>query len=107
MKRKRLFILKVILIIILPVWISCDRSVYNELYEQRYFRVTFWSEGEAVGTQYVLFDTCATQPADPVTPAGYNAFGGWFTDNEVFSDQWDFENDVVEADLNLYAYWML
>ncbi|HPS59422.1 MAG TPA: InlB B-repeat-containing protein [Spirochaetota bacterium] len=107
MKRKRLFILKVILIMILPVWISCDRTVYSDLYEQRYFLVTFYSEGEIFDAQYVLFDTCATKPTDPTTTSlDTPNFEAWYTDGELFTDEWDFENRVVEADVNLYARWL-
>ena len=43
-----------------------------------------------------------TKPADP-TKSGYK-FAGWYRD-AALTDPWDFDNDVVTADITLYAKW--
>lgn len=43
------------------------------------------------------------RPSDPAE-AGYR-FAGWYKDS-VCTKAWDFENDVVQADLVLYAKWL-
>jgi uncharacterized repeat protein (TIGR02543 family) len=43
------------------------------------------------------------QPNNP-TRNGMN-FIGWYTDNTSFSNQWDFETNIVTTNINLYARW--
>ena len=70
----------------------------------RSYMVTFNSnEGTAVPPQTVDYGTVATVSTVP-TKTGYD-FGGWFTDNGTFLNEWNFENDVVTQDTTLYAKW--
>ena len=43
-------------------------------------------------------------PPDPEERTGYT-FGGWYNNSACEGSQWDFENDVVEKDITLYAKW--
>jgi uncharacterized repeat protein (TIGR02543 family) len=45
----------------------------------------------------------AEEPSDP-TRSNYT-FAGWFTDDDTFADEWDFETDTVTEDITLYAKW--
>jgi uncharacterized repeat protein (TIGR02543 family) len=67
------------------------------------FTITFAGDGFAVFTQIVANGGKVTKPADPVR-TGYT-FGGWFTDNNTFADEWDFAGDVVTQNITLYAKW--
>ena len=40
---------------------------------------------------------------EPPTREGY-AFTGWYVDHACF-DPWDVENDIIEAEMTLYAGW--
>ena len=49
-----------------------------------------------------------TAPASPTTSAGgatLNLFRGWYTDEGIFAQKWDFDNDTVTAHIILYADW--
>ncbi len=56
---------------------------------------------EAIGAIY----QSTIEPPEVPSKLGYS-FVGWFEDEEL-TDPWDFENDVVTADLTLYAKWEL
>ncbi len=43
------------------------------------------------------------KPADP-TEAGWT-FGGWYTDDGAWTDEWKFDVDTVTSDITLYAKW--
>lgn len=67
------------------------------------FKVTFNSnEGTKVAEQEIDKDGKATKPADP-TRKGYT-FKGWYTDNGVFVNKFDFTKPVTE-NVTLYAKW--
>ena len=53
-------------------------------------------------TQSVLHGAALTVPADP-TRNGCT-FSGWYTDNDVFTNPWDFDNPIIES-FTLYAKW--
>lgn len=42
---------------------------------------------------------------DPTKDGNYE-FDGWFKDNETFTNPWNFEIDIVTADITLYAKWL-
>ena len=66
--------------------------------------VTFAGEEINIAPQTVDYGSLATKPTDPERENF--EFGGWFTDNGTFANQWDFENDVVTQDTTLYAKWI-
>jgi uncharacterized repeat protein (TIGR02543 family) len=68
------------------------------------YTVTYDSNGgSAVTPEEVKDGNLATEPPDP-TRDGY-AFVGWFTDDDTFLVEWDFDTDTVTDDLTLYADW--
>lgn len=58
--------------------------------------------GSAVDSQTVLYGEKISKPADPVRE-GYS-FDGWYSDIDL-KNPWDFENDIVESNMTLYAKW--
>ena len=68
------------------------------------FTVTFDSNG---GTepkpQTVEEGGMVSRPVDPGKD-GF-IFGGWYTDNDTFTEAWDFDHDTVTEDITLYAQW--
>jgi len=58
--------------------------------------------GSTVPAQLVLPDTTVTKPDDPVKELFL--FDGWFTESTHVTE-WDFEVDVVTANIVLYAKW--
>ena len=72
---------------------------------QNTFTVTFNSNGgNEVAAQAIAEDEKAVEPQPAPTREGYY-FGGWFTDNPTLTNKWDFDTDVVTADITLYAKW--
>ncbi|MCD8165831.1 MAG: InlB B-repeat-containing protein [Bacteroides sp.] len=72
--------------------------------EFRGFTVTFNSiPGAEVSSQAVHEKGKVSKPVDP-THEIYS-FGGWFADSE-YTTPWDFENDIVEGSMTLYANWV-
>ena len=55
-------------------------------------------------TQSVLHGGTLISTADPAR-TNYT-FGGWYTDNNTFANQWNFNNPVIES-FSLYAKWTL
>ncbi|HCX63817.1 MAG TPA: hypothetical protein DHN33_01220, partial [Eubacteriaceae bacterium] len=67
------------------------------------YTVTFDSNGgSAVDAQMIEEGALITKPSDP-TRSGYG-FAGWYKE-DTFDTVWDFNNDVVTADITLYAKW--
>ena len=68
------------------------------------YTVTFDSNGGSkVNSVDVASGEKVTKPADP-TRSGYE-FKGWYKDNGTFLQEWNFDKDVVTADITLYAKW--
>ena len=69
-----------------------------------YCTVTFHSNGGSpIARSMVPRGHAISRPAMPrLTGFG---FDGWFTDDEAFSSEWDFD-DPVNGDLHLYAKWI-
>ena len=67
------------------------------------YTVTFNSQGgSVVNSQTVESSGLATEPTD-TTKIGY-AFGGWYKEPEC-TNAWDFNSDMVTADVTLYGKW--
>ena len=67
------------------------------------YTVTFSGESINIASQTVENGNLVIRPADPER-VNYD-FGGWFTDNGTFLNEWNFETDVVTQDTTLYAKW--
>ena len=68
------------------------------------YTVEFESNGGSeVSSVDVASGEKVTKPADP-TKSGYE-FKGWYKDNGTFLQEWNFDKDVVTADITLYAKW--
>jgi uncharacterized repeat protein (TIGR02543 family) len=77
--------------------------VYAKWNSVQTWTVTYDSdEGSAVASEVVNDGELATQPSDP-TKDGFT-FGGWYTDAGL-TTPFDFDNDVIVADITLYAKW--
>ncbi len=45
-----------------------------------------------------------SRPADPQKDD--YTFQGWYTDDDTFADEWDFDHDIVTSDIILHAKWV-
>ena len=59
--------------------------------------------GTPVESQSIYYSEKITRPEDP-TREGYE-FGGWFKDFRL-TEPWDFDTDIVERNMRLYAKWV-
>ena len=97
MKLKRLVILLLVLSVSLFT-VSCDLLFGSK--DEESFKVNFETDGgTVVEAQLVVKGGLVTKPADP-TKEGHT-FTGWYLDGE----EWDFDNDVVNANIALTAGW--
>ncbi|MDR0301605.1 MAG: InlB B-repeat-containing protein, partial [Treponema sp.] len=86
--------------------VIADMTLYAEWVAGSYTRtVTFDADGgtPAPGNQTITQGAKATQPP-AMSRAGYG-FGGWYTD-PYFNTPWNFETDIVTADMTIYAKWV-
>lgn len=82
---------------------STGNRSYTATWEKAEYRVIFDSkEGSAVSQAGVKFEEKITKPTDP-TKEGHT-FAGWFKETTL-DNEWNFENDVVTANITLYAKW--
>jgi len=92
---KKFNYLIVVVMIFGIVLMSCDKK-------DKFF-VTFNSnEGSTVSSQTVKEGKKVTKPNDP-TRDGYT-FVAWYKDSS-FTNEWNFDTGVVNADITLYAKW--
>jgi len=70
--------------------------------KQQKFQVILWDKLVLYAEYTVAEGKKVTKPTDP-TRTGYT-FDGWYQD-ETFTDIWDFENDTVTGNTDLYAKW--
>lgn len=78
-------------------------TLFAKWSDSQSYVVTFNSnKGTDVGTQTVVLGAKLVEPSAP-TRKGF-AFGGWFKD-AALTTKWNFDTDVVESDLSLYAKW--
>ncbi len=74
-----------------------------ELAQTKYTLDFNTSGGSTVPSQRIIGYTTATKPANP-TKSGYT-FAGWYKDVN-FAEPWDFNTDVLTANITLYAKWL-
>lgn len=84
--------------------LSATTTLYAKWVPVKY-TVTFEpGEGSSVDSMQVDYGSSFTAPSEP-TLAHYD-FAGWFKDSEK-TTEWNFETDIVEADITLYAKWTI
>lgn len=85
--------------------ISADGSTVLKLYYDRNANtVSFVNHnGTVLATEEVLYNDLASAPTNPTR--AFHSFAGWFTDNETFSNEWNFAENQVTGNINLYAKW--
>lgn len=78
-------------------------SIANELTITSSETITFNTNGgNNIENQIVAYNSKATKPSDP-TKENYT-FMGWFTDNETFLKEFDFNTEITN-NITLYAKW--
>jgi len=78
---------------------SCDDG--ND--EPKSFTVSFETDGgTSVADQTVTSGSKVTKPADPTKPG--HSLVAWYKETG-FTTEWNFDSDVVNADITLYAKW--
>ena len=60
------------------------------------------SGGTEIPEQIIQYGEKIPRPTDPIR-SGYHLVG-WYTDIDL-TDEWDFEHDVVQGNMSLYAKW--
>ena len=85
--------------------ISADGSTVLKLYYDRNkCTVSFINHSsEVLSTEDILYGGKASAPTKPTR--AFHTFAGWFTDNETFSNEWNFTDNQVTGNINLYAKW--
>jgi uncharacterized repeat protein (TIGR02543 family) len=78
-----------------------NQTLYAQFEEDEQYTVTFNDSNGGITTE-TLYYGYVTKPTDPVRP-GYT-FIGWFKDMEGLM-AYDFEFDIVSANITLYAKW--
>jgi uncharacterized repeat protein (TIGR02543 family) len=91
------------LVITLVTAIGCDKSEPPPINENKYYTLNFVGEGVDIEPQSIEHGKYATAPENPEREG--SGFGGWFTDNVTFANEWDFKTDIVTQDTTLYAKW--
>lgn len=71
--------------------------------DTKHYTVNFIGEEVSVESQSIEHGMRATKPENPERE-NYG-FGGWFTDNRTFANEWNFKTDIVTRDTTLYAKW--
>lgn len=98
---KRIIPFFIVTLLALITLASCSKDS-SEDQEVKKVTLTFNSMGGSnVPSQVLNAGAHATEPEDP-TREGYY-FYGWVADETA--ELWDFETDVVESDMTLYAIW--
>ena len=85
-------------------YLSKQPDVLAEIIWKSY-TVSFAGDEINISSQTIVSHGKATKPVDPVR-THYN-FSGWFTDNDTFENEWDFETETVTQDITLYAKWSI
>lgn len=85
--------------------ISADGSTVLKLYYDRNANTVSFANhnGTVLATEEVLYNDLASAPTNPTR--AFHSFAGWFTDNETFINEWNFAENQVTGNINLYAKW--
>lgn len=82
-----------------------DTALYAQWTVKQY-TVTFEPNGGSpIESQMVAYGGKATEPTPPERESC--TFAGWYTDNGMFENAWDFDADIVSSDITLYAKWTI
>ena len=74
---------------------------YVANYEEATYTINFETDGGGtIDPLYQKIDTFIVKPTDPEKE--HHTFKGWYSDSE-FTTKWDFDTDLVEDDMTLYA----
>jgi len=65
--------------------------------------VIFAGKEVKINPQSVVCGSHALKPENPERE--YYDFKGWFTDNDTYLNEWNFETDILTQDTTLYAKW--
>jgi len=80
---------------------NCENPFIDSALQPK--RIIFETNGGSnVPTQIVYRGETITKPNDP--QKGINEFLGWFTDNNYFTNEWDF-TFIPDGDMTLFAKW--
>ena len=86
--------------------VTADMTLYAKWEQNNMYTVTFNSnDGSVVTPQTVVEGGKATEPSPAPTKEGYT-FDGWYSDNNTFSNKWNFASNTVTGDVTLYAKWI-
>ena len=87
------------------VKVTADEQTIVAKYNKNSYNVTFNTNGGSyVEGSEATYDEMITKPDDP-TKLGYS-FEGWYKDNNIFEQEFDFENMTMESEpITLYAKW--
>lgn len=87
------------------VKVTADEQTIVAKYNKNSYNVTFNTNGGSyVEGLEATYDEMITKPEDP-TKLGYS-FEGWYKDNNIFEQEFDFENMTMESEpITLYAKW--
>jgi len=73
-------------------------------YLEKFFVSYDSNDGSQVAGQMVLDGGLATEPTAP-TKDGFT-FAGWYTDDNTFTNLFDFNNNTITANITLFAKWV-
>jgi hypothetical protein len=80
-----------------------DLGAY-EFQQNNDYTLTFAGEEINITPQSIEYGKLATRPVNPQR-TGFD-FGGWYTDNNTFLNEWNFENNIVTSDTTLWGKWI-
>ena len=76
-----------------------------ELFARYSYAVTFDYQDGTTSKLYLASNLTGVTVTEPIQPTktGFE-FGGWYKQSKCI-EQWDFENDLINSDITLYAKW--
>lgn len=87
-------------------YVVSDTTLYAK-WNPLLWKITFESNGGTpVDTlKNVAYGSSISKPNDPTRE--YYKFDGWYTDDNLFEQEWDFSTNTVTSNVVLYAKWVL